>query len=106
MTKFLVEKRKILDAEDVSWKEILQHAVVNALHGLTAGISMAFITLFVLNVEWKYAIMLFVMYVTYKQFDSKILNRNKYVTKLGKNYIFPFPSAFGFVSGVFLSTLI
>ena len=106
MTKFLVEKRNILDARDVSWIEILQHSLVNFLFGLTSGIVIAFVALFLMDVSWLNAIILFVMYFVHKQLESKVLNRNKYVTKLGRNYIFPIPSTIGFVLGAYLSTFI
>lgn len=106
MTKFLVEKRKVLDAEDVTWKEILQHSFVNFLFGFTSGVVIAFVGLFILDTSWTNALLLFLVYIGHKQLESKVLNRNKYVTRLGKNYIFPFPSTIGFVLGAYLSTLI
>lgn len=106
MTKFLVKKRKILDESQVSWLEILQHSLVNFLFGFTSGIVIAFVTLYLMNTNLKYGSLLFVIYFIHKQIESKVLNRNKYVTKLGRNYIFPIPSTIGFLLGAYLSTFI
>ena len=106
MGKFLVKKRNILDAKDVSWREILQHSLVNFIFGFTSGIVIAFVALFINNVNTTNTLWLIVAYFIHKQIESKILNRNKYVSKLGRNYIFPIPSTIGFVLGAYLSTFI
>ena len=106
MGKFLSKKRKVLDADDISWKEILQHAIVNFIFGFNGGVVIAFVTLFMVDVSLSNALRLFGIYFIHKQVESKILNRNKYVTKLGKNFIFPIPSTIGFVLGAYVSTLI
>ena len=111
MTKFIHRKRNLLDAKDVSWLEILQHSFVNFLFGVTSGIVMAFVTMFINAIindseVLMGGIYLSASYFTHKQLESKVLNRNKYVTKLGKNYIFPIPSTIGFVLGAYLSTFI
>ena len=111
MTRFLVEKRKVLDAKDVSWQEILQHSFVNFLYGFTGGTSIAFLTLFVFAVKNSdnlliNLILFFIGLFSHYQIESKILNRNKYVTKLGRNVIFPLPKTIGFILGAYLSTLI
>lgn len=106
MTKFLVKKRDLLDVKDTSWIEILQHSLVNFLFGFTSGIVIAFVALFLTNISLKNAMILFVMYFIHKQLESKVLNRNKYTSKLGRNYIFPIPSTIGFVLGAYLSTFI
>lgn len=105
MGKFFVKKRELLDADDVSIKEILQHCSVNFIYGINGGLVIAFVTLFINNVSFINAVKLFCMYFIHKQVESKVLNRNKYVTKLGRNYIFPIPSTIGFVLGAYLSTL-
>lgn len=106
MTKFLKKQRKVLDEPNTSWLEILQHSFANFLYGMTSGIVIAFVTPYVSNTSTGNAMNLAVMYFIHKQVESKILNRNKYVTKLGKNYIFPIPSTIGFVLGCYISTLI
>jgi len=105
MTKKLKQPRKVLDVE-TSWIEILQHSFVNFLFGLTSGIVIAFVALFLVDISWLNAFKLFFVYFIHKQLESKVLNRNKYTSKLGKNYIFPIPSTIGFVLGAFLSTFI
>lgn len=106
MTKFLKKERKVLDAENITWQEILQHSFVNFLFGFNSGIVIAFVTLFLSDITLKNALILSIMYFIHKQVESKILNRNKYVSKLGKNYIFPIPSTIGFVLGAYLSTFL
>lgn len=106
MNKFLSKKRDIVDAKDISLLEVLQHALVNFLFGFTSGIVIAFVALFLTNISWKNATILFIMYFIHKQIESRVLNRNKYVSKLGRNYIFPIPSTIGFVLGAYLSTFI
>ncbi len=106
MGKFFVKDRELLDAKDASIKNILQHSLVNFLYGSTSGIVIAFVSIFLNDVSTKSAIYLFLVYFIHKQIESKVLNRNKYTTKLGRNYIFPIPSTIGFVLGVYLSTFI
>lgn len=106
MGKFLTEKRKLLDAKDVSIKEIIQHSFINLLYGFNSGVVIGFVTLFIKDVSVCSAAKLFVMYFIHKQVESKVLNRNKYITKLGRNYIFPIPSTIGFVLGAYISTIL
>ena len=106
MGKFLSKKRKILDDKNISWKEILQHSFVNFLFGFTSGIVGGFVVLFYNDISWTNVSLLAGMYFIHKQNESKILNRNKYVSKLGKNFIFPIPSTIGFCLGAYLSTFI
>ena len=106
MGKFLAKKRHLLDAKDVSIKEILQHSFVNFIYGVNGGLVIAFVTLFITDVSFSNSVKLFLMYFIHKQVESKVLNRNKYITKLGRNYIFPIPSTVGFVLGAYLSTLL
>jgi|TARA_R110000772_G_scaffold62241_3_gene140011 hypothetical protein len=111
MSKFIHKKRNLLDAKDVSWLEILQHSFVNFLFGVTGGISIAFLALFVIALQsnkdvFLNLVMFFICYFIHNQVESKILNRNRYITKLGRNLIFPFPKTIGFVLGAYISTLI
>lgn len=99
MTKFLKKKRKIADAKDVTWLEILQHSLVNFLFGFTSSVVIISLTL-------GYWWVILLAYYLHKQIEGKILNRNKYVTKLGKNWIFPIPSTIGFLLGWYISQLI
>lgn len=106
MGKFIEKKRKILDDNEVSILDIIQHSAVNGLYGLTSGIVIAFVSLFIKDISLQNTMLLLVSYFIHKQIESKVLNRNKYVTKLGRNYIFPIPSTTGFVLGAYISTLI
>jgi hypothetical protein len=45
-------------------------------------------------------------YITYYFFMGKIVNRPKYVTKLGQMIVFPIPSALGAFTGYKLSYII
>lgn len=106
MSKFFVKDRNLLDAKDASIKNIAQHAFVNGLYGFISGITIAFVSLFINDTSLTNAILLTITYFLGKQVESKVLNRNKYETKLGKHYIFPIPSTIGFVLGAYLTTLI
>lgn len=100
------KKRKVLDESETTISELLKHIVVNFIFGLTGGVVGGFITLFVIETNFFNGFLFFIFFLIHKQFESKILNRNKYVSKLGKNYIYPIPAALGFVLGVYLSTII
>ena len=106
MGKFFIKERNLIDAKNVSIKEILKHSFINWLYGFTSGIVIAFVSLFINNVNWTNAIWLLLGYFIHKQIEGKVLNRNKYSTKLGKNYIFPIPSTIGFVLGAYISIFI
>jgi hypothetical protein len=47
-----------------------------------------------------------VSYVAYYTFLSRIINRPKYITDLGKLVVFPYPSAIGAFAGYKLSSYI
>lgn len=87
-----------MDAE-VSWLEVLQHALVNFLYGFFGG---SIISSMIIG-QWY---LILISYYLFKQIEGKILNRNKYITKLGKNIIYPIPSTLGFILAWYLSTLI
>lgn len=99
MTKALTKKRNIADAKDVTWLEILQHCLVNFLFGFTSSVV-------ILSLTMGYGWLVFLSYYIHKNFESKILNRNKYVSKIGKLLIFPIPSTLGFYLGWKLTQLI
>ena len=93
--EFLKRERQVLDAK-TSITEIIQHSVVNFGYGLTSGLTIA--TMFIGNL---YIIAL--AYYIHKQIEGRILNRNKYTSKLGKQYIYPIPSTLGFTLGFVIS---
>lgn len=99
MTKALTKKRDIADAKDVSWLEIMQHCLVNFLFGFTSSIVIISLTL-------GYWWLVLSTYYVFKSVEGKILNRNKYVSKIGKNVIFPIPSTLGFFLGWWISQII
>ena len=98
MKEFFRKERKVKGVV-TSWSEIAQHCGVNFLFGLTGGLVIASI---VIAEPW----VILVSYYINKRFESKVLNRNKYTTKLGKDYIFPIPSSVGFLIGWYISTII
>lgn len=93
--RFIEKERKILDAE-TTLKTVVSHSITNFTHGLLSGLSIACI-------NTGNPLIIGCAYYVFKRFDSKILNRDKYTTKLGKDYIFPIPSTMGFVIGCYLS---
>lgn len=106
MKEFLLKKRKILDDENVSWAQVLHHSIVNFFAAFTGGIMMAFIAPFKEDPNLKTCGSLLLAYVIFKQVQSKILNRDKYTTKLGQQYIYPYPSTVGFILGVYITTFL
>ena len=98
-TTYLFKKERKVAGVITSWEEILQHSLANFLFGLTGGLVIASI---VIGHPW----VILLSYYINKRFESKILNRNKYTTRLGKDYIFPIPSSIGFLIGWWISTVI
>lgn len=98
MKNHLHKEIKLLDA-DTTPLEVIQHSLVNFIYGLFSGLAISAVSL-------GNPTIIFVSYYLLKQVEGKILNRNKYTTKLGKNYIFPIPSTLGFLLGWKISTLI
>lgn len=94
----LKKEIKLLDAE-TSVTEVIQHCIVNFLYGFLSGLVIASIMI-------GNPYLIGGCYYILKQLESKILNRNKYTTRLGKYYIFPIPSTLGFVLGWYISTII
>lgn len=98
MTRYLKKQRKLLDADTTIW-EVIQHSFVNFLFGVTSSIVIIALTM---NQWW----LVVASYYLHKQLESRILNRNRYTTRLGKYYIFPIPSTIGFFLGWYLSKII
>ena len=98
MKKQLHKKRKVYD-DETTISEILQHSFVNFLFGFMGGV-----VILSLTIGNPYLIL--VAYYILKQIESKILNRNKYTSKLGKQYIFPIPSTIGFFLSWYLNELL
>lgn len=92
------KERKLMDTQ-TSFEEIVQHALANFLFGLTNGLV---ILVMILGIEW----LILGIYFLHKLNESKIFNRNKYTSKLGKRYIYPIPSTLGFYTAYKLSEVI
>jgi cell division protein FtsX len=97
MKKILNKNIKIYDANTTPI-EIIQHSLVNFLYGMLNGLVIAAVA-----IGNPYLIL--IAYYVLKQVESKVLNRNKYTSKLGKLYIFPIPSTIGFLIGWKISLL-
>lgn len=97
MKGWLFKERNLIDAKTSVW-EVAQHAMVNFMYGLFSG-------LVITAVSSNQDVLIVLSYYGLKQVEGKILNRNKYTTKLGKNYIFPIPSLVGFMLGYNLSLI-
>lgn len=98
MSNYFKKQRKLLDA-DTTLLEVFQHSLVNFIYGLLSGLAIA-------SISTNNPYLIFISYYLLKQTESKILNRNKYTTKLGQKYIFPIPSTLGFLLGWKISNLI
>ena len=64
----------------------------NFLYGFLGAIIIVFITV-------KIDTLVLIAYMTYYFFLGKVVNRPKYVTKLGKFIMFPVPTALGAFTG-------
>lgn len=94
----MVKKLKLLDA-DTTVKELLQHIIVNFFYGFLNGLVIAAV---VIGQAW----LITIAYVMLKQVESKVLNRNKYTSTLGKTVIFPLPSTLGFLLGWWITEIV
>lgn len=101
----LKKERKVMDAK-VSYSVLLGHIRDNFLYGFLNGIVIAFVAMFVNETNTKSFILLVISYYFLKKVESKVFNREKYTSKLGKQYIYPIPATVGFVFGAYCSTLI
>ena len=94
--KYIINKNRIIYDTTTSYKELLQHSSVNALYGFLNGFLIGIMVI-------DKPIYILITYYTLKQVESKILNRNKYKSKLGKRFIYPIPSTLGFFMGYLIS---
>ncbi len=79
--------------------EILKAVLENYLYGFLASVLVVFIA-------ERVDIMVLLGYMTYYFFLSKIVNRPKYVTALGKFIVFPVPCALGAYTGYELAYIL
>lgn len=101
----LNKDRKVFDTK-VSYKVLFGHVKDNFLYGFGNGIVIAFVGLFIKEINLLSFSLLIGSYLFLKSVESKIFNREKYTSNFGKKYVYPIPSASGFVFGVYLTTLI
>jgi hypothetical protein len=99
---------QIMDAK-TTIKTVAFHSLINFIYGVLSGIMIATTSLTILSGEGEIMLKNFsiigISYYVFKRFDSIVINR-KYETKLGRDYIFPIPSTFGFMLGCYITALL
>jgi hypothetical protein len=89
--------RIVKEYKDATRQEIWEGVRDNFIWGFLASIIIVF-------VSTKSDIAVLLSYIVYYTFLSRVLNRPKYITDLGKLVIFPYPSALGAFVGYKLSS--
>jgi hypothetical protein len=89
--------RIVKEYKDATRQEIWEGVRDNFIWGFLGSIIIVF-------VSTKSDIAVLVSYIVYYTFLSRIINRPKYVTDLGKLVVFPFSSATGAFAGYKLSS--
>ena len=84
---------------DTSGKEISTAVLENFVYGFLGSVLVVFIS-------ERVDIMVIIGYLVYYFFLSKIVNRPKYVTSLGKFIVFPVPAALGAFTGYELAYIL
>jgi hypothetical protein len=87
----------VKEYKDATRQEIWEGVRDNFTWGFLASIIIVF-------VSTKSDIAVLLSYIVYYTFLSRVLNRPKYITDLGKLVIFPYPSALGAFVGYKLSS--
>jgi hypothetical protein len=87
----------VKEYKDATRQEIWEGVRDNFTWGFLASIVIVF-------VSTKSDIAVLLSYIVYYTFLSRVLNRPKYITDLGKLVIFPYPSALGAFVGYKLSS--
>jgi hypothetical protein len=87
----------VKEYKDATRQEIWEGIRDNFTWGFLASIIIVF-------VSTKSDIAVLLSYIVYYTFLSRVLNRPKYITDLGKLVIFPYPSALGAFIGYKLSS--
>jgi hypothetical protein len=87
----------VKEYKDATRQEIWEGVRDNFTWGFLASIIIVF-------VSTKSDIAVLLSYIVYYTFLSRVLNRPKYITDLGKLVIFPYPSALGAFIGYKLSS--
>ena len=91
--------RIVKEYKDATRQEIWEGVRDNFIWGFLASIIIVFV-----STKSDFAVLL--SYVAYYTFLSRIINRPKYITDLGKLVVFPYPSAAGAFVGYKLSSYI
>lgn len=91
--------RIVKEYKDATRQEIWEGVRDNFIWGFLASIIIVFVSM-------KSDVAVLVSYVAYYTFLSRIINRPKYITDLGKLVVFPYPSAIGAFAGYKLSSYI
>jgi hypothetical protein len=89
--------RIVKEYKDATRQEIWEGVRDNFIWGFLASIIIVFVSM-------KSDVAVLVSYVAYYTFLSRIINRPKYITDLGKLVVFPYPSALGAFVGYKLSS--
>jgi hypothetical protein len=89
----------VKDFYDCSRTEIWEGIRDNYIFGFLGAMLVVFIAT-------RADVLVLTGYLIYYSFMGKIVNRPKYVTKLGKLIVFPFPSALGAFTGYKLSYIL
>jgi hypothetical protein len=89
--------RIVKEYKDATRQEIWEGVRDNFIWGFLASIIIVFV-----STKSDFAVL--VSYVAYYTFLSRIINRPKYITDLGKLVVFPYPSAIGAFVGYKLSS--
>jgi hypothetical protein len=89
--------RIVKEYKDATRQEIWEGVRDNFIWGFLASIIIVFV-----STKSDFAVL--VSYVAYYTFLSRIINRPKYITDLGKLVVFPYPSALGAFVGYKLSS--
>ena len=89
--------RIVKEYKDATRQEIWEGVRDNFIWGFLGSIIIVFVSM-----KSDFAVLL--SYVVYYTFLSRILNRPKYITDLGKLVVFPFSSATGAYTGYKLSS--
>jgi hypothetical protein len=92
-------KKIIKEYNNATRKEIWEAVRDNFIYGFLGAILVVFIST-------KTDLGVFFGYIAYYLYTSKIVNRPRYVTDLGKIVIFPFSSAFGAFTGYKISVVL
>ena len=92
-------KKIFNEINNVNFSDVTNAIYVNFTYGFLGASIVSFITL---RIDFA----VFIGYLSYYLFLSKVINRPKYVTDLGKFILFPFPTAIGAFIGYKIAFLI